>query len=89
MIVVRVELHSAITGRVTELARMHLANQIVRTTENHHFGDYAVKTFIGRNAKSLDKLRVQREGVVDNYPRLRLHVWNLVTRALCGLGYTK
>lgn len=83
MIVVRVELHSAITGRVTELARAHIFN--VGGTQQ--LGDYGVRTFRGRCTEALDRGVIQRCGKVDNHPRLALHVWHLVVKALIGMGY--
>ncbi|UIJ46905.1 hypothetical protein LZK98_08175 [Sphingomonas cannabina] len=87
MIVVRVELWSAVTGDVTELARMTLDN--IGGTQQ--LGDYRVRTLRGRSAEALQRAMltggVQREGKVLRHPRLREHVWNLVAKALTGLGY--
>jgi len=83
MIVVRVELHSAITGQITELARMYISN--IGGTRNN--GNYDVRVLRGRDRDALNQNRVQRTGKVQNYPRLKLHVWNLVIRALTAAGY--
>jgi len=83
MIVVRVELHSAVSGRVTELARAHICN-VGGSTESR---DYATRTLRGRNAATLDRNVVQRHGKVTGHPALREHVWNLVAKALAGMGY--
>lgn len=83
MIVVRVELHSAVTGQVTELARMHICNEGGTATK----GDYGVETLRGRDKTALDKRSVQRSGKVTSYPRLSIHVWHLVARALVAMGY--
>lgn len=83
MIVVRVELHSAITGQVTELARAHICNVGGTATK----GDYDVMTLRGRDKVALDKGTSQRHGEVRNYPRLAVHVWHLVARALISMGY--
>lgn len=85
MIIVRVELHSAVTGKVTELARATIAN-VGGTNES---GDYDVRTLRGRDTATLDRGGVQRQGHVRGHPRLREHVWNLVAKALVGLGYGK
>lgn len=85
MIVVRVELWSAITGAKTELARMHIAN----VGGDQNLGDYLVRTLRGRSAKALDNGKVQREGKVLAHPRLAQHVWNLVAKALNNTGYGK
>lgn len=84
MIVVRVELHSAVTGRVSELARMHICNDGAGTATK---GDYTAETLRGRSKDDLDRRRVQRSGRVLNYPRLSIHVWHLVARSLVAMGY--
>jgi hypothetical protein len=83
MIVVRVELHSAINGRVTELARMHVCNE----GGDQQLGDYGVYVLRGRSKEALDQRQVQRRGRFGKYPRLRLHIWNLVLCALVAAGY--
>lgn len=83
MIVVRVELHSAITREVTEIARMHIRNR--GGTED--LGDYAVDTVRGRTREQLDRGACVRSAEVNGYPRLRIHVWHLVARALIAMNY--
>lgn len=90
MIVVRVELWSAVTGQREELARMVIDN--IGGTQ--HLGDYRCRTLRGRSVEALDRALLsmdttgtQREGNVLRHPRLREHVWNLVGKALSGLGY--
>jgi len=83
LIIVRVELHSARTGKITELARMKIVN--VGGTDSR--GDYEFVTYRGRSKKDLDKEIVERLGSIEGYPRLRLHVWNLVARALNKMVY--
>ncbi len=86
MIVVRVELWSAITGKRTELARMHISNTGESAGRIRH---YTGETFIGRHSAALDKGRLSKSGDVRNYPALSLHIWNLVARMLTSMGYTK
>jgi hypothetical protein len=86
MIVIRVELWSAITGARTELARMHIANTGEHGGARH---DYTGQTFIGRNTAALDRGTVSKRGTVPDYPRQQLHVWNLVARMLTSMGYTR
>jgi len=86
MIVVRVELWSAITGEKTELARMHIANTGAGTASR---GFYFGQTFRGRSAAALSKQIEAKQGHVENYPRQQLHVWNLVARMLASMGYSK
>lgn len=83
MIIVRVELHSAITGNTTELARMDLCN--IGGTRNS--GDYDVKVMRGRDREKLSKRTAQREGRVLGHPRLSQHVWHLVAKALKACNY--
>jgi len=83
MIIVRVELHSAATRQVTEIARMRICN-IGGTRER---GDYRAETFRGRSAQQLARLIRQRAATISDYPRLSIHVWHLIARALVGMGY--
>lgn len=87
MIVIRVELWSAVTGDVTEIARMTIDN-IGGTAQQ---GDYRVRTMRGRSAEALHRAMltgsVTREGQVLRHPRLREHVWSLVAKALIAVGY--
>ncbi len=84
MIIVRVELHSAITGRVTELARARICNSGTGTLTQ---GDYEFATLRGRDSVALDRGQVQRSGRVKAWPRQSLHVWYLVAEALAQMGY--
>ena len=91
MIVVKVELWSDINGQKTELARM-LIDNIGGTVQR---GDYRCRALRGRSDEALTRsmLRadqpeaVTREGRVIGHARLREHVWNLVVKALTGMGY--
>lgn len=90
MIVVKVELHSAITGQVTELNRVLIAND--GTSDDSRRGSYYAKA-IRKGAKA--SLReswfkgagVIREGRVADHPRLSAPVLNLVRKALESMGY--
>lgn len=75
MIVVRIELWSAITGQVTEIGRMHISN--VGGTRDGKLGDYDVEV-MRRGTKD----KVLRKGSVTQYPRLSYNVWRLICRAL-------
>lgn len=87
MIIVRVELHSAIDGQKTELARMMIDN--IGGTEK--VADYRCRTYRGRSAEDLDRAMfiesVTREAKVEGHRRLDLHVWHLVGKALQAMGY--
>lgn len=84
MIVVRVELHSAITGQITEIARMDICNEGGTVRK----GDYGVYAMRGRDRDTLARRTVQHTGRVVGYPRLAIHVWNLVGAAILACGYT-
>lgn len=75
MLVVKVELHSAISGKVTELGKMIIHN-ISMTGNASPRGDYEVLLFRKGSKK------VIRKGNVYDYPRLSYSVWRLVLRAL-------
>jgi hypothetical protein len=84
VITVRVELDSARTGNVNELARMHITNTGEGTSD---LGCYIAQTFRGRSKEALDRRTQQRSCQIGGYPRKRLHVWNLVAHALVMMGY--
>lgn len=83
MIVVSVILVSAIDGSSQELARMHICNE----GGDRNLGDYGVEILRGRSTEAFAKRRILKSGKVLRHPRLREHVWNLVAKALFGLGY--
>lgn len=87
MIVVKVELWSAITGDKQELARMEIANTGALSNLNANRGDYDCCTLRGRSTEQLDKRTAHRRGKVTNWPRLQLHVWNLVAKCLRQMDY--
>lgn len=84
MIVVSVQLHSAITGEVTELARMRICND---GTGDVAHGNYTGSTFRGRSRDALDRRVVSKSAGVKNFPRQSQHVWNLVARMLGAMRY--
>lgn len=89
MILVRVELWSALTGQKTTLALMSICNSGARGTGA--LGDYEAKTFRGRSepdlAAALVNDTVTRKGQVIGHPRKAEHIWNLVNKALTACGY--
>ena len=88
MIIIRVELHSAMTGKVIELARGAICNDGRGTATK---GDYYGRVTQGRGEhKDIDEIMNAsplRTGTVDNFPRKSMHVWNLVVRMLLSMGY--
>lgn len=89
MIIVRVELWSARTGEVTELARMGIDN--VGGDSDHR--DYRARTWRGRSREALTRSMrndvVTRESRIKGHPSEKLHVWYLVGKALRKMGYVE
>lgn len=85
MIVVKVELHSAVTGKVSEIGRAYFAN--IGGTRTR--GDYGVAV-CRRGTSEVPSTDWScgtgplptREGKVENYPRLSYSVWRLIIRGL-------
>ena len=75
MLVVKIELHSAVTGEVKTIATGTIVNTGAGTP-NH--GDYRVelRDAIGRR---------WRTGSVEGFPRKRLLAWDLLARALYNI----
>ncbi len=86
MLVVKIELHSAITGGVTEIGRMLIGNDGESDASDR--GDYDVHVLRrgageGRDAfRQWRTLSPVRTGRVEGYPRSSYSVWRLVARAL-------
>lgn len=80
MIVVKIELHSAVTKKVTLLGSMIIDN-IGGTRER---GDYRVRVASKATCANLSLVAANplRTGEVKDYPRLAYNVWRLVFRAL-------
>lgn len=81
MIVVKIELHSAITRKVTTIGQMIIHN--VGGTSDR--GNYEV--CVARKSENNFNLRKTfhnpvRRGSVKNHPRKTQNVWRLVTKAL-------
>lgn len=85
MIVVKVELHSAIDGTVEEIGRMYVCN----TGGTSDRGNYTAAV-CRRNtsqlpqplAPNLNAPQPTRHGKVSNYPRNSYNMWRLISRAL-------
>jgi hypothetical protein len=72
MLVIRIELHSAVTGLVTSIA----TGKIVNTgTGSSTQGNYRIEL---RDAAG----RVWKRGHIEGFPRKRLLAWDLFYRAL-------
>jgi hypothetical protein len=75
MIIVKVELHSARTGKVTEIGRMKLCNLGGKMDDTR--ADYSVEV-MRRGTTDY----VQRTGTVEKYARQSYPIWELVRRAI-------
>ena len=83
MIVVRVELHSAITSRVSTLGVAHIANDC---TGNQKVGNYTVAIYKkGVTPQPLQSAGLWRRDRVIGFPRTSLGVWDLLYRALTNV----
>lgn len=75
MIVIKVELHSAITKQVTHLGTMHISND---GTGDMKYGNY----WIGLITKNF---KVGRAAYVKKHNRAGLSVWVLIAKAIKAL----
>jgi len=89
MIIVTVELKSAIDGRTTKLGEMIIANDGTATSMTK--GNY--DAFVYRKPKFFNRKKltdnVTRRGRVENYSRQSRVIWDLVGLALKNMGYAK
>lgn len=86
MIVVKVELHSAVTGQVINLSTMVISNDC--SSKDPDLGNYNVRTF--KKGTPIDKMgftKPLRFGRVEKHLRKKLPVWNLVSKALKAVRY--
>lgn len=74
MLVVKIELHSAITGKITEIGSMKLWNTGAGTRRR---GDYRAELLSGRC-----KAKLNPRGEVRDYPRLSYTAWELLRQML-------
>lgn len=72
MLVVKIELHSAVTGRVTTIATGTICNT---STGSPTQGNYRIEL---RDAAG----RKWKSGHIEEFPRKRLLAWDLLYRAL-------
>ncbi len=72
MLVIKIELHSAVTGEIKTIATGAIVNTGAGTLTQ---GDYRVEL---RNALG----RPWKSGTVKGFPRKRLLAWDLLARAL-------
>lgn len=84
MIVVKVELHSAITGTVKEIGRAYIANDGTGTAKRgNYFAKVARKQPSGKWPNWFSAMgKFVRKGEVKDYPRQSYNVWRLVIRSL-------
>jgi hypothetical protein len=63
--IIRVELHSAVIGQITEIERARIAN----IGRSETLGNYATETLRGPCAEDLNKGIVQRSSFIEKHPR--------------------
>ena len=81
MLVVRIELHSANTGRVTEIGKMLIGNDESAVVPG--YGNYnVVLCRVGSHATSNKRRRLGR---VEGYPRETANIWDLISRAIASV----
>lgn len=82
MLVVKIELHSALDHTVTEIGRMNIANDGHGTNTIGHYKAQVLRRGSTDPGWEDRKSHITRTGAVDNYPRQSYNVWRLVLRAL-------
>lgn len=98
MILVRVSLLSAITGKETQLGVMTVAND--GTSRNPRVGHYDSRVdndipadepvdFYGVVLRKPDFKQETRRGRLEKHRRLDLTIWHLIGGMLKNMGYTK
>ncbi|QIW87203.1 putative transcription factor [Agrobacterium phage OLIVR2] len=80
MIVIRIELHSAVTQKVTELGRMHIANDGSSL-------DPTIGHYDGKVLRKPDFVRETRTAHVHGHKRQALTIWHLLGKMLKEMGY--
>jgi hypothetical protein len=86
VIVVKIELHSAVTGKVTEIGRAYIANDGNGTAARGNYNAAICRRGTTAQPSSyktaMGNERPARTGRVENFPRKSYNVWRLVSRAL-------
>jgi hypothetical protein len=72
MLVIKVELHSAVTREVKTIATAHIVNEGTGTELR---GNYRM-WLMGKNCRAMTDVRI------TNWPRKSKHVWQLISRML-------
>lgn len=80
MIIVTIELKSAITKKTTKLGELRIANE-------GHNEDGSVCDYGGKIMTKPTFMKVTREGKVTGHRRNDLTVWHLVAKMLRNMGY--
>lgn len=83
MLVVKIELHSVITGQVKEIGRAFIWNTGYGTHDRGEYSGYVCrKGSFDWPKLDQEKKQGEREITVTDYPRLSYNVWRLIIRAL-------
>lgn len=79
MIVIKVELHSAVTGEISQLGQMIISNDRTGTDNSMNYN--------GRVMRKPKFLLTTKRGRVENHPRKTEVIWVLIARMLKSMGY--
>lgn len=85
MIIVKIELWSAVTRKATEIGRMHIINDGTGNMLRRNYKVEVVRrgaTATTPDGAPAEAVPVTRRGEVRAFPSLSYNVWRLVTRAL-------
>ncbi len=85
MLVITIDLHSAITGKKKNLGTIIIANDGTGSDTKGNYWGRAYRA--GMTLSSWHTKRPIRTAEVKGHPRMRFSVWHLVTEMLINLGY--
>jgi hypothetical protein len=80
MIVIKVELHSAVTGRITQLGKMIIANDGKSYDPN-------IGSYDGVVLRKPDFKIVTRMGRIESHKKHAETIWHLIGKMLSNMGY--
>lgn len=96
MIIVTIHLHSAQTGKMTQLGQMVITNDDTGTAKQGNYDanirhgiENTYDTYNGMISRKPNFMATVRNGRLEKHPRLALTIWHLVARMLQNMGYTK
>lgn len=85
MLIITIDLYSAVTGKRKNLGTLMIANDGTGTNSRGNYYAHAFRA--GTELKELRNKKPIRKSKILNYPRLTAPVWSLIAEALKGMGY--